>query len=78
MAGRYSVIESCIRPSGAYAKTQESFRADQKAEAEAYFQRAWFNGPGFGIITSKTIELVYSELSHSQREWKVLASRSIP
>jgi hypothetical protein len=72
---RYSIIESCMRPSGAYAKTTASFR--DEATARTAYQRAAFEGPGFGIFWGQTLQLVQSDYCSGQHTYEVLATRTL-
>jgi hypothetical protein len=69
----YRIIESCMRPSGAYVHTQSTWTTE--AAARKAFQRACFEGPGYGILRSKTLTLTYSGHEGGQYDRTVLAQR---
>ena len=71
----YHIIETCMCPSGAYAKIQYSCAAE--ANVRKAFGRAAFEGPGFGILWSKTLQLIHSEHRNGERLYEVLATRAI-
>lgn len=71
---RYLVMESCMRPSGAYARQLGSFTTE--AAARDAYRTAYFTGPGYGIVWRKTLELVRTALL-PVRVWQVLAHRDI-
>jgi hypothetical protein len=52
----YIITESCIRPSGAWAKTRG--RRNTAKEAIKFACTIGFEGPGFGIIWSRTITVM--------------------
>lgn len=70
----YRIIESCMRPNGAYAKTR--FSSADEAEAREAFHHAFFEGPGFGIFWSKTLSLMHSDYRTAQ-SYTVLGTRHI-
>jgi hypothetical protein len=72
---RYSIVESCMRPSGAYASTQRSFT--DEAEARAVFATAYFVGPGYGILWGKTLTLRQGSMRDGRYESTVLAERDV-
>ena len=73
---RYNIMESCMRPSGAYAKTQASYPEEDTARAA--FARAFFQGPGYGILWAKTLTLRASTWEHGVYQSTVLQERQIP
>lgn len=52
----YVVLESCIRPSGAWARTVARF--DSKAEAVTYALNHGFEGPEGGIVRSPQVSVM--------------------
>jgi hypothetical protein len=72
---RYSIVESCMRPSGAYAKTQFAYNTlDAGTEA---FRLAYFEGPGHGILWSKTLTLRKTYFLDGQYQSEILAQRNV-
>ena len=57
----YYVMESCIRPSGAWASKVADFTTEEEAR-ECFRSHGW-EGPSFGIIRARTIGLY-------RREWR--------
>jgi hypothetical protein len=72
MTNYYYIIESCMRPSGAYAKTLKSFKDEESARKA--FATAFYSGPEYGIQRGKQIALCYKDGVASR---KVLATRNI-
>ena len=73
---RYSILESCMRPSGAYARTQVSYPEEDTARAA--FARAVFRGPSFGILWAKPLSLCASTWHNGTYQREVLVERRIP
>lgn len=67
----YSIIESCMRPSGAYARTLGVYPT--LVRAREAFQQAYFTGPEYGIMWSKRVTLV--RISVAPRTWTVLQTK---
>ena len=72
---RYSIIESCMMPSGAYAKTQCACNTEEAGRLA--FRLAFFEGPGFGILTSKTLTLCKSYFADGIFHREILATRHL-
>jgi hypothetical protein len=70
---RYSITESCMQPSGAYAKTWAGYPEEDIARAA--YQVTTFQGPAVGIIWSKTITLAKSWWEDGVYQREVLAQR---
>ena len=71
----YRITESCMRPSGAYAKSLSLHQT--RAEAEEAFKTASFVGPGFGILWSKTVTLTETGWVDGTYQRTVLQRRTI-
>lgn len=72
---RYSIMESCMRPSGAYAKTQVSYTDEDTARVA--FARAYFQGPGYGILWAKSLTLRASTWQEGMYQSEVLKERTV-
>ena len=68
----YYVIESCMRPSGAYSNVKKYF--DTLTKAREFFSTTFYVGPGYGIQNDKEIQLV---IRNEDGEQKVLEQRKI-
>jgi len=68
----YYVIESCMRPSGAYSSAKKYF--DTLTKAHDFFSTTFYVGPGYGIQNEKEIQLIRQDFDGNQ---KILERRKI-
>jgi hypothetical protein len=73
-AVRYVIMESCMQPSGAYADTQGSY-GEEDAARQA-FAVAYFRGPAYGIMWSKSMTLLRTWFDAEGYHREVLAERT--
>jgi hypothetical protein len=74
----YLIIESCMRPNGAYSKSIAKFDHRHRASAHNVFTLAQFTGPGTGILSNKAVQLVWVDRSVADPSawvWNIIATK---
>jgi hypothetical protein len=72
---RYAIVESCMRPSGAWEKPQATY-TDEDCARTALKHATWC-GPGYGLIWARTLTLRRSTWTQGERESEVLDERNL-
>ncbi len=71
----YSLVASCMRPSGAWAETQATFSTETAARTA--FCQAIFTGPAYGIVWSRSLTLRKGEIIEGKYVSTVVEQRNI-